>query len=49
VWILTLSETIWNCREKNENQVSKACILTVFETIWNYRDISKTMTLNGAV
>jgi len=30
--ILTVFETIWNCR-KNENNVSKACILTVFETI----------------
>jgi len=26
-------ETIWNCREKNETNVSKACIVTVFETI----------------
>jgi len=26
-------KTIWNCREIDENNVSKACIMTVFETI----------------
>ena len=26
-------------KQKNENDVSKACILTVFETIWNSREI----------
>jgi len=26
-------ETIWNCREKNENNVFKECIVMVFETI----------------
>jgi len=28
-----VSETIWNCREIDENNVSKACIVTVLETI----------------
>jgi len=26
-------ETIWNCGEQDENNVSKECIVTVFETI----------------
>jgi len=30
---------IWNSREIDGNNVSKACILMVFETIWNCRDI----------
>ena len=33
-------KTIWNCREKCENNVSKskACTAMVFETIWNCRE-----------
>jgi len=34
-------ETIWNCREKKENTVSKACILLVSETIWNCKEIDE--------
>jgi len=37
--ILVVSETIWNCREIDENYVSKTCILVVSETIWNCREI----------
>jgi len=33
--VLTLFETICNCRENFENSVSKACILMVLEIIWN--------------
>ena len=33
VFMLVVSETIWNCREIDENNVSKACIVTVLETI----------------
>jgi len=32
-------ETIRNCREIIENNVSKVCILVVSETIWNCRKI----------
>ena len=34
--ILTLFETIWNCREtfENKNVIYLTCILTLFETIW---------------
>ena len=34
-------ETIWNCRELDENNLSKACILMVSETISNYREIDE--------
>ena len=37
-----VSETIWTCKEKNENNVSKVCILVISETIWNYRETIKT-------
>ena len=38
-------KTIWNCREIDESNVSKACVLAVFETIWNYRKKMITMTV----
>jgi len=41
-------ETIWNYRETDESNVSKACIITGFETIWNYREKMKTRTVKGA-
>ena len=34
-------ETIWNCREIDEQIVSKACILVVSKAIWNYREIDE--------
>ena len=36
--ILSVFETIWNCREHFENKVSETCALTVFETIRNCRE-----------
>jgi len=37
-WHLTVVQILWNCREKNENNVYKEYILTMFETIWNCRE-----------
>jgi len=34
-------EAIWNCRDIDEIDVSKACIVTVFEAIWNCREIDE--------
>ena len=44
--ILTLFETIWNCRHFFFlNNVSKACTLTVFEKIGSCRNLLKTISL----
>ena len=42
--ILVVSEIIWNCREKDENNVhlKHALWRTVFETIWNCSNNMKT-------
>ena len=49
VCIRTVFETIWNCREHFENNVSKVCTVTVFETIWNCRKHLKTIHLKHAI
>ena len=42
--IMSLKHAFWRylkwfgTAEKNENNVSKACVLTRFETIWNCRE-----------
>ena len=42
-------ETIWNCENLFENNISKECILTMFETIWNCREKKlKTIYLKHA-
>ena len=45
LYIFIHSDSIWtvfgmilNCREIDENNVSKACIVTVFKTIWKCRE-----------
>jgi len=44
--ILTLFESITNCRESFKNKNGKCYIMTLFETIWNYRELLETRTLN---
>ena len=43
------SEVRFGIADKNENNVSKACIMTVFETIWNCKEKMKTMSLTHAL
>jgi len=41
-------ETIWNYRETDESNVSKACIITGFETIWYCKEKMKRRTVKCA-
>ena len=49
IWHETVFETMWNCREKKWNNVSKECILTLFEKIGNCRNLLTTMSLKHAL
>ena len=47
---LTLFETIWNCRENNENKEAKYCVLVLFETyVWRLLFISASYILSCAI
>ena len=46
--ILMVFETIWNCRKKIENNVSKACILT-FERIGTPEKIFENNVSNACI
>ena len=39
---MTVFETIRDCREIDENIVSKPCVLAVFKTICNCREIDES-------
>ena len=44
-YILMLFETICNCKENVEHNVSQTCILTAFQTIVTSENILKTRSL----
>jgi len=47
--ILIVFETIWNCRENIENNVSKACILTYLKRFRITEIFLKIMSLKHAI